>query len=181
MGLFWIRPDVFINLDSTNRAFLALKLPSQGLTFAFYKDTLETVRKHHPDFPRLSHAAWLASQRRGKVSGKVEEPSGEVTQFGRIWIFQANPKIFDIDAALRELPELAWSISAYRDQINPGDRVFIWKSGIAAEDVIARGTVVSRPSIMQTSDEENRFASDPERVARRSGGFGLQSMRCSTF
>src|SRR5205823_7045995 len=45
------------------------------------------------------------------------------------WIFQANPKIFDIDAALRELSELTWTVKHEATRAAVGDRVFIWRSG----------------------------------------------------
>ncbi|MGA9472803.1 MAG: hypothetical protein WBV36_10085 [Terriglobales bacterium] len=35
MGLFWIQPDTFVNLDQTNRQFLKIKLPKKGLTAKF--------------------------------------------------------------------------------------------------------------------------------------------------
>jgi 5-methylcytosine-specific restriction enzyme B len=111
MGLFWIRPDEFLNLDSINRSFLGLKLPAAGLSFAFYKETIEKIREHHPDFPRLSHAAWLANHQREKSSrtkDKVSRPKVDAeTSEHRVWLFQANPKIYDIEAALHELPEIA--------------------------------------------------------------------------
>jgi 5-methylcytosine-specific restriction protein B len=35
MGLFWIRPETFLNLDQTNRAFLKLELPPKGSPHSF--------------------------------------------------------------------------------------------------------------------------------------------------
>ncbi len=60
MGLFWIRPDKFLNLDSVNRSYLGLKIPPAGLSFAFYKETLAKVSSAAPRFPTaLPHTAWL--------------------------------------------------------------------------------------------------------------------------
>jgi len=60
MGLFWIRPDTFINLDQTNRSYLNIKLPKEGLTAAFYIETLRAISSQGKSFPEISYAAWLA-------------------------------------------------------------------------------------------------------------------------
>jgi hypothetical protein len=47
----------------------------------------------------------------------------------RTWIFQANPKRFDVAAWLATAPvEFEWLVSRYADQISIGDRVFLWRS-----------------------------------------------------
>jgi 5-methylcytosine-specific restriction protein B len=63
MGLFWIRPKVFVSLDSTMREYLKIKLPSQGLSFQYYRGVLEQVLKRaQEDLPHLSHAAWMSTR-----------------------------------------------------------------------------------------------------------------------
>jgi hypothetical protein len=48
----------------------------------------------------------------------------------RAWIFQANPKRFDVDAFLARSPaESEWLVSRYGSEIGAGDRVFLWRSG----------------------------------------------------
>ena len=66
----------------------------------------------------------------------------------RTWIFQANPKFFDIDAALTEMREMSWSINQYKQSINPGDAVFIWRSGPEA-GIVAAATVLTAPAVME--------------------------------
>ncbi len=58
MGLFWIRPDVFLSLDETNRDYLGVRLPAHGLTAKFYVDTISSVREDGRSFPEISLAAW---------------------------------------------------------------------------------------------------------------------------
>jgi 5-methylcytosine-specific restriction enzyme B len=62
MGLFWIRPDVFLNLDSTNRKYLKIQLPSGGLSAQFYRDTIHANRSSTRSFPELSYQAWIANE-----------------------------------------------------------------------------------------------------------------------
>lgn len=47
MGLFWIRPRVFLNLDGTMRAYLKVKIPSGGLSWTNYSAIMQRVRKEH--------------------------------------------------------------------------------------------------------------------------------------
>jgi hypothetical protein len=48
---------------------------------------------------------------------------------GQVWIFQANPSRYQIDAALRGVAEIEWTVSRYRSRVQVGDRVYIWRSG----------------------------------------------------
>jgi 5-methylcytosine-specific restriction protein B len=62
MGLFWIRPDTFLNLDQTNRAFLKIELPPGGVSSAFYVETVKSVLKKGKPLAAISFDAWLAAQ-----------------------------------------------------------------------------------------------------------------------
>ncbi|MBU3130459.1 AAA family ATPase [Clostridium tagluense] len=47
-----------------------------------------------------------------------------------IWIFQGNPKYFDVDKYLIEKKIVTWSLKAkkHQEEIKIGDKVFIWRS-----------------------------------------------------
>ena len=46
------------------------------------------------------------------------------------WIFKCNPEIYRIADRLADPnPHLTWTVSRYRDQIAPGDTIFIWETG----------------------------------------------------
>lgn len=61
------------------------------------------------------------------------------------WVFQGNPKKFDIDDYVTRYPELIyWWTPHYQSQIAAGDRAIIWRSGADA-GAIAIGTVVEAP------------------------------------
>lgn len=45
------------------------------------------------------------------------------------WIFQCNPKQFDIERALRENILSEWSVTAHKDSIKIGDKVILWVTG----------------------------------------------------
>ncbi|TGU71629.1 EVE domain-containing protein [Geomonas terrae] len=69
------------------------------------------------------------------------------------WIFQENPKDFDIDGYLSAFDRVAWTIrqSHYKDQIEIGDRVFFWRSKGGQSGpygVVAVGKIASKPTKM---------------------------------
>ena len=74
--------------------------------------------------------------------GQILSPSP-----ARTWIFQANPKFYDIDAALADLREMSWSVNQYKQSITAGDAVFLWKSGSEA-GIVASATVLTAPTVM---------------------------------
>jgi 5-methylcytosine-specific restriction enzyme B len=63
IGLFWIRPRIFLNLDGTMRGYKKIKLPSVGISAKSYIPILEGVKAEHPDFAILSHEAYLAPKK----------------------------------------------------------------------------------------------------------------------
>lgn len=123
MGLFWIRPSIFLALDKKNREYLKIAVPKGGLSFTFYREVVEKTRKEVKlDFPRLSHDAdghfYLGST---EVASDVE-----YWMVGAYWN-DAEPK----DQTERFLSEGVWQ-NGYRDKyleqvksMNVGDRIAI--------------------------------------------------------
>ena len=73
----------------------------------------------------------------------------------KTWIFQGNPKVFDIDGYLvASTGVITWFVSRYADQIGVGDCVYIWKSqadDASSAGIVAEGTVVE-PATLQADD-----------------------------
>src|SRR5579883_1356118 len=44
------------------------------------------------------------------------------------WIFKYNPEFYRL---ADPNPEITWTVSRYRDQIAPGDTIYIWQTGRA--------------------------------------------------
>ena len=63
----------------------------------------------------------------------------------RTWIFQGNPKRYDVRAALEELPTITWLVNQYRKQVRAGDAVFMWQAGTNA-GVIATAEILTDPA-----------------------------------
>lgn len=110
MGLFWIRPETFLNLDQTNRSFLNIKLPPTGLNAKYYVETLRSVSIKWKSFPELSYEAWLATK---KTQPNSFQPP-------------AVPLIGDINY---------WLVGAYWDDNDPPDQTKhfldegLWQNG----------------------------------------------------
>ena len=119
MGLFWIRPFNFISLDSTNLAYLHLAIPKDGISFDFYRTTLEKLQAdREDDFPHLSHSAWLATSAPltgdsiavAAVKTGALNPDAEYWLVGAYWESQETP-----DQTERFLAEGIWE-NGYKDK-----------------------------------------------------------------
>ena len=74
------------------------------------------------------------------------------------WIFQGNPKQFDVDTYIRENKKVEWSVRQknFIDEMQSGDKVFIWRSdGEERESggVVALGEIVSEPFENEEEDD----------------------------
>jgi len=89
------------------------------------------------------------------------------------WIFQANPKYYDIDNAIKSLNEIPWRVSGFINYIKKGDRVFIWKSG---EDggIIAIGTIQTNICNISFNEEELKFAIERDLYMFKSNRRGVR-------
>jgi hypothetical protein len=68
------------------------------------------------------------------------------------WVFQANPDIFDVDTYVQRQDDILWSVrqERFRDQMSPGDKVFIWRGQgkrfrNSVYGVIAEGAISGKP------------------------------------
>lgn len=65
------------------------------------------------------------------------------------WIFQGNPKLYDIDGYLEREAKVTWGANQGFTMMKPGDRVFFWRSRGDGEDhagIIASGTITAPPA-----------------------------------
>jgi 5-methylcytosine-specific restriction protein B len=73
LGLFWIRPYTFLNMDQNNRAYLGIRLPEGGLSAQFYAETMLSFVDSGQSFPEISLAAWgLENERRRRIAESKE-------------------------------------------------------------------------------------------------------------
>lgn len=60
------------------------------------------------------------------------------------WIFQANPKYYDILRAVDKERTITWGVKQSKNRIKAGHRVYIWMSG-AEGGIVAVGTILEDP------------------------------------
>lgn len=135
----------------------AVLLPSERRTFPVPrgKSGMGQANVWYADNPE-------AAKYRERLAEYIEG-GGEVRS--RTWIFQANPETYNIDGALKKLKEISWSVTRYKTEIQPGDRVFMWRSGIEA-GVVADGTVITVPNEMGLAEGELEFVVHQENLPR---------------
>ncbi len=75
------------------------------------------------------------------------------------FIFQGSPDIFDIDGYLTEAAEknipIRWEVKRYANDMNIGDRAFLWRAAGKQKEVggvVGVGTIISKPAL--TKDDE---------------------------
>lgn len=142
MGLFWIRPDTFLNLDHTNRTFLKIKLPPSGLTAAFYIDTLRKITLKEISFPILSHKAWSALKNHPQKSGEILPPEAPARGEINYWMVGAYWDSMDpADQTERFIAEGIWE-NGYTDRyleevksMRVGDRIAIKATATQRNDL----------------------------------------------
>ncbi len=148
MGLFWIRPDRFLNLDKTNREYLNIKLPSGGLTWNFYVEKVKFVRETGKSFPEISFDAWNAAQNASTVDVTTDEEQIDFWLVGAFWSDQ-------FDQTKRFLEEGIWQ-NGYDDKyldnvrsMKVGDKIAIKSSSTQKRNLPfdAGGNTVSKLTI----------------------------------
>lgn len=64
------------------------------------------------------------------------------------WIFQGNPKYYDVVGAIDDLDKITWAVNQYPKQIKGGDKAYIWLSG-SEGGIVASGTIMCNPEMKE--------------------------------
>ncbi len=78
------------------------------------------------------------------------------------WIFQANPDLYEVRAALHALTKQTWLVSKFKDEMKLGERVYLWESGLDG-GIVGIAELVGLPAIGPALKEESPFAKDSEK------------------
>lgn len=132
MGLFWIRSDTFLSLDSVNRTHLGITMPRGGLTAQFYLSVLQDVLAKGKSFPELSLEAWQSTQKPliGATTAKPPKPPPQADC--NYWLVGAYwDSSTPTDQTQRFLDEGLWEngyLDRYLDEVKSmrvGDKIAI--------------------------------------------------------
>lgn len=75
------------------------------------------------------------------------------------WVFQGNPKEFDIVKALEDNALKTWRVKAHKDKVKKGDKVILWEGG-KDSGVYALATVDSEVTSMPEPEIERYYYKD---------------------
>jgi Cdc6-like AAA superfamily ATPase len=140
MGMFWMRPDAYVALDSRNRAYLKAKdIDPDVDNWKSYLALREEIGVRMPGvtWPELSLKAYEASNK-------------------RYWLFQAHEKLFDLVGALREDSLRVWQVRQHKNDIHVGDRVAVCLAGRGA-GIYAMATVETAPAALPEDSPQSKF------------------------
>lgn len=134
-GLYWARPYFYVSIDSRNRWFLRNVAPeiadilkNNRPTAEEYLEMCEGLKKYYNDKTGIENNLDFSYK-----AGVYSQP----------YIFQCNPKYYDIKGALENLDKIVYRVKPqHREKIKEGTRVYIWVSG-SDGGIIAKAKVIS--------------------------------------
>ncbi|MCX7749208.1 MAG: EVE domain-containing protein [Clostridia bacterium] len=126
-----------------------LTLSDQIHTDLFFYSNAEDFLEAHkiilaaPNFNEVDIAAGNKAYSNGmvlysKFLNEFSQPS--------CWIFQGNPKYYNVVDAINNLDKIVWAVNQYTKQIKKGDKAYIWLSG-SDGGIIASGTIADSPEM----------------------------------
>ena len=78
---------------------------------------------------------------------------GQNDQTPSAWIFQGNPKYYDIAGAITGLDVIVWAVNQHKKQIKKDDKAYIWVSG-SGGGIIASGTILCDPKMANPKPDD---------------------------
>lgn len=76
------------------------------------------------------------------------------------WIFQSNPKYYDVVGALESSDTLTLPVNQYPKQIKKGDRAYIWVPGADA-GIMGAGTILCDPEVRESPKDDPFWRAEP--------------------
>lgn len=99
------------------------------------------------------------------------------------WIFQSNPKGFNLDIYLKQVNPVQWTIrqKQYKDHLSIGDDVYIWRAdGLRPRSggIIAKGKIISLPELIKDKHPQY-WITQPENLADLRVSIAINEIRLS--
>lgn len=141
-ALFNINPEKYFPINGPTKEYLKneLGIAPSFETYSDYIALLESIKsKISIPFYELSYKAWKWKDKR------------EIVNY---WVFQGNPKIFNIVGSLNDNKLTTWSVKAHEDKIKVGDKIILWVTG-NEQGCYALGEVTSE--VYEGPDEEDQI------------------------
>ncbi|MBP1743825.1 MAG: GTPase subunit of restriction endonuclease [Firmicutes bacterium] len=147
---------ITIYTNALKSATSKLNLVDINQTDLFYYTSYETFEEAHniiksaPNFNDVDVATSNRSYSSAMILysrflKEISEPS--------CWIFQGNPKYYDVIGAVNVLDNITWAVNQYTKQIKGGDKAYIWISG-SEGGIIAAGTIILDPETREPETDD---------------------------
>ena len=140
-ALFNINPKKYFPINGPTKPYLknVLGIEPAFETYTEYVALLENIKsKITIPFYALSYEAWKWNDERNKAN---------------YWIFQGNPKIYNVVGSLNDNMLTTWSVKAHEDKIKIGDKIILWVTG-KDQGCYALGEITS--DVYEGLDEEDQ-------------------------
>lgn len=121
--------------------------------FNAYEEALNHIANKFKDWKR---SPWRNKHQSNIAEAVLDQNKGDLPPRGDIWIFQSNPKYYDLTGAISELTEITWAVNQYTKKVHAGDKVYLWESGEDA-GILAVATVLSDPDHIPDNHKEIEF------------------------
>lgn len=92
--------------------------------------------------------------------GLAKEYSERASSQPSIWLFQGNPKYYDVIRAVDEVDIITWNVKKFQKQIKAGDKVYIWASG-SGGGIVAKGTILDDPKMCDSDINDPYYVGEP--------------------
>jgi len=161
-ALFYVDPNRFLPINSPVLSYLKnkFKLDIKFDTYIEYINVLNKVKESIKlPFYELSYQAWLVESKK--------------TIDINYWVFQANPKYYDTELALKAGVLKTWRVSQFKKEIKTGDKVILWITGDKA-GIYALATVNSEVHKINDVPEEIEFYIDKTDMDKEVDGVELE-------
>ncbi len=161
-ALFYVDPNRFLPINSPVLSYLKnqFKLDIKFDTYIEYINVLNQVKESVKlPFYELSYKAWLVESKK--------------TIDINYWVFQANPKYYDTESALKAGVLKTWRVSQFKKEIKTGDKVILWITGDKA-GIYALATVNSEVHKINDVPEEIEFYIDKTDMDKEVDGVELE-------
>ncbi|MBQ6654594.1 MAG: AAA family ATPase [Erysipelotrichaceae bacterium] len=133
-GLFWIRPMTYVACDANAIHYIA----------DTYPDLAPLVKTNKPTAEQ--YLALCESLQEKYKSSNNETDNLELSYnafvYSKAFVFQCNPKAYDIIGAVRNLDKMVYAVKVLKREVVIGSRVYIWMSGKNG-GVVAKAKVIS--------------------------------------
>jgi len=150
--------------------YLGKKLPDDDAKA--YNKLIEILRQMLENYKEFNNSLFKVDAFFHYIIGveKVNNKSGSLNSDNhQYWIFQGNPKFYDIYSALKDNSLKSWGVKQNKAEIKVGDKIIIWVVG-DKPGCYALATVSSEVKKIVPDDAENKYYIDKSKFNHQDDG-----------